>query len=612
MKDSNEIVRSVLALQLEFKDLSQQYFHLSIKSSLSTDELDLIDSILERCEDSKVLSDMIASCDRELHERTLLSDSSIVESLRDQTCQILQSINDISINKVTSQLADTPLARLNREPSSELKFIYNLGFYFSGVDILFNSKNLDGFDFSKQKVERFDSINFDSINAKFFADNKENNFDSVDYSDVQRNQFINQIVDLYSPNNQYTHLIREYFYISSCAIVSEAQASRVEDILEQSQFDPILRSFIGEVDRWILEDANLMSSEMCEEYESQKLELKAFVQSHQAALEDAIVYQSSYLPTVQENKILVQPTPFYSRLECRFFQTFGIGLRARMVKFFSNPRLLSAVFLTTMVGAFVSILFLNPKYLSVFLSNDSSLGQESTVPSSFGNLHPLGVQEHSDPDNISSLQSEGSWKKSPTLPATLTSSNSDFVYALISALEKGQSSSENSQQSSEWSQKSAEARQLMAESYQKLAETQQLLASAKQSRAEDQHQKAEADLWLAEAQKWGDLSARWANQSLVEQSQAQEYLRASQRELSRAQKYLSATNSVRAEGIQVSSLRRETALSSSPKLSPLDRRDSPLASFHSALFTIQLALITVSGIGLGILVGIRQSQRTAG
>jgi len=629
MNDSNEIDQSELTLLLKFKDLTQKYFQLSVKRSLSDDELNLIDSILERAQDSKVLSDLISNCDRELYQRTLLSGSSVVDSLKDQACQILESLADNSINDATSQLDNFLLLRSNKISGSELKFIYNLDFYSYGVDLSFdlNSNNSD--TFLRQKNESFGASKLNGNgNARFSSSSEEFTPTNIEYSNLQRGQFIDQIVDLYSPKDECTQLIREYFYISSGAVVSEAQSDRVEEILDQSQSDPILRSFIDEIDRWILEGANLMNTERCKEYESQKLELKAFVWGQQIALDAVVVHQPRYSPVLpseydrQKTKRIEMAwkRPNIKPLSWNPFQKFGINLRAKMTDLLSNPRLLGAICLTTMAGAFVSLLFLNPKYFSVFLNNDSSSGQRSIRSfSSFSNALSTSEQEHSNSDNIFSLQHEGNWEKSPASSTVITSSNAYHVHELISALERGQSFSENSQQSSEWSQKSAEARQLMAESYQKFAETQQQLASAKQARAEEQQQQTRAELWLAKAQEWRDLATRWANQSAVEKSQAQEYLRDSQRYLSRARQYLSATDSVRAEDVQsvniseVQSVNISTEItpSPSPKFNQLERGDFLLTSSHNVLFAGQLAIVTISAVGLGVSIGARQSRRTA-
>jgi len=613
MNDSNKIAQRDLALLLKFKDLSRQYFHLSIKSSLSTDELDVIDSILERCEDSKVLSDLIASCDRELYERTLFSDSSVVDNLREQTCQILESLNSISINEVTFQLSDVLLAKLNRIPSSEIKFIYNLGFYSSGVEILFDLKDSDNFDFLTQEAN---NIKFNEINDRFISENKKTIFDNVGYFDVQRNQFINRIVDFYSPNDQYTHLICEYFYISSCTVVSEAQADRMEEILEQSQFDPILRTFIAEIDQWILEDANLMSSEMCEEYESQKLELKAFVQVRQTALEDAIAYQLSsalVLSSEDRNRLTrLEQTRFnINQFWKNPLQQIGSSLWTNITDVLSNPRLLGTVCLTTMAGALVSLLFLNSKYFNAFLNKDSPSEQRSAISFlSSSDVLSADQQNHSNSAKVFSLQREGSRQNSHPSSTVLTASNPSQVYELVSALESGQSFSENRQLSSEWSQKSAEARQLMAESYQKFAETQQLLASTRQIKAEDQQQQTRAEFWLTKAQEWRDLSTRWANQAVIEKSQAEAYLQDSQHYLSRARQYSLATDAARSGEIKVVSTSKKEPPSLNSKLDRLEGGSLWTLS-HDVLFAGHLAVVAMSAIGLGVSVGVRKSQQTA-
>jgi len=616
MNNSNEIDQSELSLLLKFKELSQQYFQLSLKSSLSDDELDLIDSILERAQDNKILSDLISNYDRDLYERTLLPDKNIINSLRNQVLQILESLGDNNINDATSQLVNLSLLRANGISDSRLKFIYNLGFY-SGVDLSFDLTSGNSDSNLEQKFESFgdDELDKNNVNLPLFLEASTSN--NIEISNSPREQFIDQIIDLYSPRDEYAHLVREYFYISSSSVVSENQADRIEEILDQSQTDPILRSFIGEIDRWILEGANLMSTERCKEYESQKLELKAFVQSQQIPLDAAIAYQSpSSLVLSSEDKSRLTGSK-QTRFNVNSFwenplQQLGISSRTKMIDLLSNPRLLGTVCLTTMAGAFVSLLFLNSKCFNAFLNQDSLSKPQSAMSFlSSGNVPSTDHQNHSNSANVFSLQRDGNWQNSSPSSTVLTFSNPSQVYELVSALESGQSLSENHQMSSEWSQESAEAKQLMAESYQKFAETQQLLASTRQLEAEDQQQQTRAEFWLTKAQEWRDLSKRWANQAVIEKSQAQAYLRDSQNYLSRARQYLLATDSARLEEVKIVSTSRETPPSLNPKLDQLKGEDFLWTSSQDALFAGQLAVVTISAIGLGVSIGVRKSQRIA-
>jgi len=616
MNNSNEIDQSELSLLLKFKELSQQYFQLSLKSSLSDDELDLIDSILERAQDNKILSDLISNYDRDLYERTLLPDKNIINSLRNQVLQILESLGDNNINDATSQLVNLSLLRANGISDSRLKFIYNLGFY-SGVDLSFDLTSGNSDSNLEQKFESFgdDELDKNNVNLPLFLEASTSN--NIEISNSPREQFIDQIIDLYSPRDEYAHLVREYFYISSSSVVSENQADRIEEILDQSQTDPILRSFIGEIDRWILEGANLMSTERCKEYESQKLELKAFVQSQQIPLDAAIAYQSpSSLVLSSEDKSRLTGSK-QTRFNVNSFwenplQQLGISSRTKMIDLLSNPRLLGTVCLTTMAGAFVSLLFLNSKCFNAFLNQDSLSKPQSAMSFlSSGNVPSTDHQNHSNSANVFSLQRDGNWQNSSPSSTVLTFSNPSQVYELVSALESGQSLSENHQMSSEWSQESAEAKQLMAESYQKFAETQQLLASTRQLKAEDQQQQTRAEFWLTKAQEWRDLSKRWANQAVIEKSQAQAYLRDSQNYLSRARQYLLATDSARLEEVKIVSTSRETPPSLNPKLDQLKGEDFLWTSSQDALFAGQLAVVTISAIGLGVSIGVRKSQRIA-
>jgi hypothetical protein len=614
MNNSNEIDRSEFSLMLKFKELSQQYFQLSAKSSLSDDELDLIDSILERAQDNKILSDLISDCDRELHGRTLLPDKGIVNSLRNQALQILESIGDNNISDTTSRLANLALLRANGVSDPKLKFIYNLGFY-SGIDILFDSiSGNPDFDLEKT-IESFSDgeLSRNDVNCPFFPEDPTSN--NIEVSNFSRGQFIDQIIDLYSPRDECANLVREYFYISSGSVVSETQADRVEEILDQSQTDPILRSFIGEIDRWILEGANLMNPGRCKEYESQKLELKAFVQNQQIPLDAAIACQlpsSLVLSSEDKNRLTKSEqtcfnvNPFWKNP----LQQVGNSLWANMTNVLSNPRLLGTVCLTTMAGAFVSLLFLNSKCFNAFLDKDSPSEQRSAISFlSSGDVSSTDQQNHSNSANVLSLQRDGSWQNSH--PSTmLTASNPSQVYELVSALESGQSLSENRQLSSEWNQKSAEARQLMAESYQKFAETQQLLASTRQIKAEDQQQQTRAEFWLTKAQEWRDLSTKWANQAVIEKSQAEAYLKDSQHYLSRARQYSLATDAARSGEVKVVSTSREEPPSLNSKLDRLEG-DSLWTLSHDVLFAGHLAVVAMSAIGLGVSIGVRKSQQTA-
>jgi hypothetical protein len=619
MNSSNEIDQSELSLLLKFKELSQQYLHLSMKSNLSDDELDLIDSILERAQDNTTLSDLISSCDRELHEKTLSPDTGVVDSLRNQAFQILQiheSLSDNNISETTSQLTNLALLKANGISDSQLKYIYNLGFY-SGVDLSFDliSGSLDS-DL-EQKFEYFDNarLNRHHINFSFFLEESTSN--NIEISNSSREKFIDQIIDLYSPGDECAHLVREYFYISSSSVVSEAQADRIEKILDQSQTDPILRSFIGEIDRWILEGANLMNPERCKEYENQKLELKTFVQSQTLPLDAAIAYQppSLLISSGDHENNLVRSEQAHLNIK-QFWENplrqLETSVWTRMTDVLSNPKLLGTVCLTTMTGAFISLLFLNSKCFNAFLNKDSSTEQGAAISLlKSGNVPSTNHQDRGDSGRTFSLQRDGRWQDSSPPSTMLISSSPSQVYALISALESGQSLSENRQVSSEWSQKSAEARQLMAESYQKLAETQQLLASTKQIEAEDQQQQTKAKFWLAKAQEWRVLSARWADQAEIEESQAQTYLQDSQRYLSRARQYSSATNSARSEGAKLVSNYGETLSTLNPQIARFEESDSSWTLVHDVLLAGNLVVAAVSAVGLGVSIGARKSQQTA-
>jgi hypothetical protein len=618
MNSSNEIDQSELSLLLKFKELSQQYFQLSMKSSLSDDELDLIDSILERAQDNPTLSDLISDCDREMHERTLPADIEIVDSLKNQAFQILQiheSLSDKNISETTSQLTNLALLKANGISDSQLKYIYNLGFY-SGVDLSFDLISGNSDSNLEQKFKSFENggLNKRAINFSLIEESTSSN---IEISNSPRVQFIDQIIDIYSPGDECAHLVREYFYISSNSVVSETQADRVEEILDQSQTDPILRSFISEIDRWILEGANLMNPERCKDYESQKLELETFVQSQTFPLDAAIAYRPPFLFVAsgnRENNLIelkqarhnISP-PWENPL-----RQLGTRVRTKMTNFLSNPKLLGTVCLTTMTGAFVSLLFLNSRCFNAFLNKDSSVEKGTNISLlRAGNVLPTNHQDRSDSSSIFSLQRDESWQDSSPPSTMLISSSPSQVYALISALESGQSLSENRQLSSEWSQKSAEARQLMAESYQKLAETQQLLASTKQIEAEDQQQQTRAKFWLTKAQEWRDLSARWANQAVIEESQAQTYLRESQDYLSRARQYSSASNSARSEGAKLVSTYGETPSSLNPKAHRFEESDSSWTSVQDVLLAGNLMVAAISAIGVGVSIGVGKSQRVA-
>jgi hypothetical protein len=618
MNSSNEIDQSELSLLLKFKELSQLYFHLSMKSSLSDDELDLIDSILERAQDNRTLSDLISSRDRELHEKTQPPDTGIVDSLRNQAFQILQIHGFLSnnISEITSQLTNLALLRANGVSNSQLKYIYNLGFY-SGVDLSFDlvSGNLDS-DL-EQKLESFDNGRLDkrSINFPFFLE--EPTFDKIEISNSPREQFIDQIIDLYSPGDECAHLVRDYFYISSSSVVSETQSDRIEEILDQSQTDPILRSFLGEIDRWILEGANLMNPKRRKEYESQKLELKTFVQSQPLPLNAAIDYHLPpvFISSVDRENNLVKLDQMRRHTKPPWenpLRQIGTSVWTKMTDVLSNPKLLGTVCLTTMTGAFVSLLFLNSKCFSAFFNQDYSAGQGAAISFlSSGNVLPTDHQNRSTSDKVLSLERDRSWQDSSTSSTMITFSSPSQVYALVSALESGQSLSENRQLSSEWKQKSAEARQLMAESYQKLAETQQLLASTKQFEAEDKQQQTKAEFWLTKAQEWRNLSARWADQAVIEESQAQTYLRESQHYLSRARQYSSATDSARSAGAKLVSTHEETPPHLNPQIARFEERDPSWTSFYDVLLAGNLVVAAISAIGVGVSIGARKSQQTS-
>jgi hypothetical protein len=524
MNDSSgEIDQAKLLQLLEYQEFLQQYRQISIKSQVQKYEADQIIKILEVAQKNEELSRLLLKADRQLYTKYSLNSAS-TEELDRQALQILEIIEQDHYSEL-----------LLEEQSSSA---YNDKFCDDRMEKLISNQAL--------------------------------------YSDLHKVQFIDQIIDLYSPGNECSSLVREYYYISVCETISEAQADRVEDILVQSQSDLTLHFFISEIDRWILQSANLLSELKYKEYETQKLQISETIQNSQGYFDKNLAYRAILIALAQHMKQKpdyrepewLEPNSdqtsqllstvsisseqelgschktkkrsgLYSflRYRCNLQHFFGYESLSKSISHFSNSKTIVAALLATLTGACGSLLFFEFDPLTKrYDSNSSTSRQEATSFSIPGTGFWLTTSYHDRSNNQVAFKLDAIIsQKLPRLPSRLNVDYRTQLYQSISTLESRQALAEKRQRTSEWNQQLAEVKQLEAESYQHLAEARQSTASQKRAIVETQRQQAESLRWLNEARKWERLAEKWSRQSEIERSQAQKYLLDSQQHLSSVQ-----------------------------------------------------------------------------